>query len=415
MGNHGVWDVVDARENLVVLVLSRDLTCAQAAACLDVSRQTMQGYVSRYRDAGVVGLVPCSRRPHSSPWQLPQWVEDEIMRVRKEHPRWGARKIRWTLEAEPQRLGGFALPAASTVHRVLERHGEVLGARTGREADGAALRRFRAKAPNLLWQIDAWKYVLDTGQLVWVLDVLDDFSRFLLGCRVVPAVTTEAAWELLRDLVAAYGLPAALLSDNDLAFTGRATGNHSVLFERQVRAAGISITHGRPHHPQTQGKVERSHGTVEDWLEDEPPAVNIIAFEQQLDRYRDEYNHHRPHDALNGDMPAQHYQRGIPVLLPLAELEPADPYPDGAIMRKVKPSGAFRYNSDDYDVGTKYAGITVGLIHRGARLYAYYGAAEIGTWAIGYQPPARSSSQPPAPQPEGVKVERPQRSEDERP
>ena len=408
-----MWDVVDVRANLVELVIRRELTCAEAAACLGVCRQTMQRYVSRYRADGVAGLVPRPSRPLTSPSMLPQWVEDEIIRVRKDHPRWGARKIRWTLRAEPDRLGGYRLPAASTIHQVLIRHGEALGARVTAQSAGQELRRFRARAPNLLWQIDAWAYVLDGATLAWVVDIIDDHSRYLVASRAVATVSTELAWELLVDTVAAVGLPARILTDNDMVFTGRSKGG-TVKFERQVRAAGIRLSHGRAWHPQTQGKCERSHATVEAWLEDEPPAATLAHLQVLLDRHRDEYNHARPHDELDGDVPARIYRRGVAVLLPRVELDPAEAFPAGVVLRHTDKAGRFSYHNRHYELSSRFAGVQVGLIHRGARLHVYYGAAEITTFVLGYQP-GGSPSPPTAPRRGGVKLERPQRSEDERP
>lgn len=405
-----MWDVVDVRANLVELVIRRELTCAEAAACLGVCRQTMQRYVSRYRAEGVAGLVPRSRRPLSSPSMLAQWVEDEIMRVRKEHPRWGARKIRWVLRAEPDRLGGCSLPAASTIHQVLIRHGEALGAGVTAQAAGRVWRRFRVRAPNLLWQIDAWAYPLDGGALAWVLDILDDHSRYLIASRAGPTVTGEAAWQLLADTVAAVGLPARILTDNDTVFTGRTRGA-TVKFERQARAAGIELSHGRAWHPQTQGKAERCHATVRDWLEDEPPAATAAQLQVLLDRHRDEYNHARPHDELDGDVPARLYRRGVPMQLPRIELDPAEAFPPGVLLRHTDHAGRFSYHNRRYDLSSRYAGTQVGLIQHGARLHVYYGAAEITTFLV----PAGSPSPPTAPRRAGVKVQRPQRSEDERP
>ncbi|WP_169738836.1 integrase core domain-containing protein [Jiangella gansuensis] len=401
---------MDVRANLVDLVLRRELTCAEAAACLGVCRQTMQRYVSRYRDDGVAGLVPRSRRPLSSPWMLPQWVEDEILRVRKEHPRWGARKIRWALQAEPDRLDGCRLPAASTIHQVLVRHGEALGAGVTARNAGQAWRRFRARAPNLLWQLDAWAYVLDDARLAWVLDILDDHSRYLIASRAVDTVSTELAWHLLTDTVAAVGLPARLLTDNDMAFTGRTKGA-TVKFERQARAAGIELSHGRAWHPQTQGKAERSHATVREWLQDQPPAATLPALQVLLDRHRDEYNHARPHDELDGDVPARIYRRGTPVLLPHVELDPAEAFPAAAVLRHTNHGGGFSYRNRHYELGSRFAGVQVGLLQHGARLHVYYGAAEITTFIV----PGGSPSPPHAPRRAGVKVQRPQRSEDERP
>jgi transposase InsO family protein len=324
-------------------------------------------------------LVPRSRRPLHSPGQLDAEVEDEIVRWRKARPRWGAKKIRSMLVR-----AGLAAPAVSTVHRVLVRRGLVEHLARRREPPGG-WRRFVRPCCNDLWHIDATRHVLADGRGFWVIDLVDDHSRFLLGAHVAAAPTMEAGWAALRGAVAAYGLPRQLLSDNGLNFTGRLRGL-TVAFERQVRAAGIELIHARPRHPETLGKLERQHDTQNDWMTDHPRPRNLPAAQRLLDDYRHDYNTARPHEGIDQHFPAERYLADDGVELPPAELAPADPYPPGCLKRRVLTNGCFGYGGTRLPIDARWAGIEIGLIRKHARLEIYYGAALIDTLIIGDLP-----------------------------
>jgi hypothetical protein len=181
--------------------------------------------------------------------------------------------------------------------------------------------------------------------------------------------------------VAAYGLPRQLLSDNGVTFTGR-LHDRVVYFERQVRAAGVQFIHGRPYHPQTQGKVERQHATQNAWIADHRPR-SLATAQATLDAYRHDYNHIRPHEALGQQTPAGVYQPGQPLQLPPIDLEPADPYPPDAIRRHVDERGRFAYGGKTFHVDHRFAELPVGLIRDHHRLHVFYGSAEIATFNVG--------------------------------
>jgi Integrase core domain len=239
-----------------------------------------------------------------------------------------------------------------------------------------------------MWQIDATAHLLVNGALFWVIDVLDDHSRFLVAARVAATATAELAWRTIAGAVAEHGMPAELLSDNGLIFTGRSTGRE-VLFERQARAAGIRLAHGRAYHPQTQGKIERQHRTQNDWVTDHRPR-SLARAQDELDAYRHDYNYLRPHQALGQETPATAYVPGTPVILPLTDLEPADTFPPGCLLRKVAEDGTVSYNHTRLDIGGRFAGLSIGLHRNGRQLTAYYGASPITTHNIGNLPEPRA-------------------------
>ena len=371
-----VMDVVESRLRLINDVRDRRLSPREVAQRYGVSKTQVYEWLRRYDQDGVEGLVPRSRRPERSPRQLDAATEDEIVRWRKQRPRWGAKKIRAMLERE----GWAPVPAVSTVQQVLRRRGFVAAPRRSREpAEGWC--SFVRPYPNDLWHIDATCHRLANGRPFWVIDLIDDHSRFLLTTHVCISPTCEAGWAAMGKAAAAYGLPRQLLSDNGLNFTGR-LHHLTVAFERQVRAAGIEFIHSRPQHPETLGKLERQHRTQNEWIADHGAPRSMTAAQTLLDAYRHDYNTVRPHEAIGQHLPVELYQPGQPVDLPAAELAPADPYPPGCLKRLVHQRGGVIYAGTRLPLDQRWSGITVGLIRRGAHLEIYYGAALISTFII---------------------------------
>lgn len=380
-----VMDLVSLRAELME---KAEAGVPVAVVCREagISRETFYYWKRRWETGGAAGLAPRSRRPHASPGQLGPALEDLIVALAKERPRYGPDKIRRLL-ADELAGTGTRVPAKSTIQRVLARRGVSREPRPRTPARDT-WQFFRRAHPNELWQIDATAHLLANGRLFWVIDILDDHSRYLVAAQVAATATAELAWRTLAGAVAGHGMPAQLLSDNGLIFTGRGLGRE-VTFERQARAAGITLTHGRAYHPQTQGKIERQHRTQNEWITDHRPA-SLAAAQHELDAYRHDYNHHRPHQALGQQTPASAYTPGTPVILPLTDLEPASTFPPGCLMRKVTAAGTVRYNRTWLDIGGRFAGLTIGLHRDGRHLTAYYGASAITTYTIAGLPEPRA-------------------------
>lgn len=369
-----VMDVVDQRVRLVLEVESGRLSARGAAAGFGVGKSQVYEWLARYRAFGLDGLVPRSRRPHRSPGETPAEVEDAIVTLHKRRRgRWGAKKIRARLA-----MDGVPVPATSTVHAILIRRGLVVPRPRRRRDPG---QRFAREYSNQLWQIDGTQHRLRNGRDFWVVDIEDDATRFLLATVVGATLTGRLGWQALRAAVHRYGLPAQLLSDNGTTFTGRLHG-FEVGFERSVRTAGIDFIHARPDHPQTLGKDERQHGTQNGWIADYRPG-SLAEAQQVLDAYREDYNTYRPHEAIGLRLPVEVYRPGTPLLLPaFDELDPAEDYPPQALIRRVDPHGRIRYRGHTVTINRRWAGVPVGLIHRGAKLHIFYGAAEIETLLV---------------------------------
>lgn len=268
-----------------------------------ISRQTFYKYRQRFQQEGLDGLRDRSRRPLTSPGQTSPEIEDLVLRRRKQlieagqdH---GAQSIVWAL----QRDGISAVPSPSTVWQILTRRGAITAQPQKRPK--SATRRFTFARPNECWQSDWTQWSLADGRAVAIAGTLDDHSRYLVGLR---AATGEGdgdlVWSVIVAGIAECGVPAMSLSDNGIVYTGRFHGHESA-FERNLRALGVRTINSAPFHPQTCGKIERFWQTLKKWLNARDPAATVADLNDLLEQFRDFYNHHRPHRALNGATPAE--------------------------------------------------------------------------------------------------------------
>lgn len=292
-------------ELVVAAVLVEGRSKSEVAREYGVSRRWVITCCQRFLVDGEKGLVPRSRRPHSSPHQTPTGVEEEILRIRKELDRdghdAGAATIAFHLE---QRTG--STPAVSTIWRILTQRGFVTPQPHKRPK--SSWQRFQAEQPNERWQLDITHWHLCDGTSVEVLDVIDDHSRLAISVtamKVFKAPDVDAAY---RKAAALHGDPASMLSDNGAVFTGRPRGDGRVALEKTLHQRGVVFRHSRPYHPQTCGKVERFHQTLKKWLATQPPMKTLRGLQNQLNRFTTYYNQTRPHRALRRRTPATAYQ-----------------------------------------------------------------------------------------------------------
>lgn len=328
-----------------------------------LSRDTFYRYRRRFETAGEAGLEERSRAPITSPNRMDRDLEELICRMRTDHPRWGARRIR----AELMRAG-IAPPAVSTIHQALRRG--YLIADQPKKKPRKLLRRFEREEPNDLWQIDATKVRLSTGKHAYVIDVVDDHARFLLAALACRVPTAEATCGCFEQAARRYGIPRQVLSDNHNTFTGRFLGCE-VAFERLLVGVGVKLINGAPAHPQTQGKVERMHRTLKEWLADEGGAKDIAHLQRLLDRFRRHYNRERPNQAIDDLTPAERYRRSARVYRLPSQLTPT--YPSGAIVRRVDRRGYLTYDLNRISVDSRWGGCTVHVVPRNGRLQVFFG------------------------------------------
>lgn len=336
------------REEFVLVAGQRALAFAALCRRFGISRKTGYKWLARYRAGGATALRDRSRRPKRSPLQTPAKVVDLVIEQRLATG-WCGRKLRRRL----QDLGCKEVPAASTCTEILRR-ADLL---TQPQLAGP-VRRFERALPNELWQMDhKGDFCTQAGQRCYPLTVLDDHSRFNLVLAASGNQQTGTVRAALTEAFTLYGLPEAILCDNGSPWGGVSEGTGHTALSVWLLQLGVRVLHGRPYHPQTQGKEERFHRTLKRELLSRHTWSDLDHCARLFSPYRYRYNLERPHDALGGDTPAQHYRpsvRALPAQLPALD------YP-GMQVRVVRDKGVITFQNQTWMIGRAFASLPVGL------------------------------------------------------
>jgi transposase InsO family protein len=308
--------VMDERVRFVGRLLDGE-SMSEVCRQFGISRKTGYKIWGRYRQEGLEALCDRSRRPVRYANQLPDQIERLIVEAKREKPHWGARKIRELLVRKL--AGDVRIPAKSTVHAVLDRHGLVSRSRkrrTASKATGTPLSQ--AFEPNDLWCADfKGEFRLGDGRYCYPLTVTDQASRMILACEALESTKERPVIETFVRVFRERGLPAAIRSDNGLPFASpNGLYNLSRLSVLWLRL-GIAIERIRPGHPQQNGRHERMHRTLKQETA-RPPGMNALQQQARFDDFVSEFNTERPHEAIAMKTPAELYTpasrpwRGLP-------------------------------------------------------------------------------------------------------
>lgn len=307
---------MDERLRFVAKLLDGE---AMSDVCRDfgISRKTGYKIFNRYREQGLHALSDRSRRPVRYANQLPEQLESQIVALKRDKPHWGARKIR---ELLVRRLDqDVRIPARSTIHAVLHRHGLVkpIG-RARHRATGTALSA--GSSPNELWCVDfKGEFKLGNGRYCYPLTVTDHASRYLLLCEALESTREDPAIAAFEQLFRQRGLPQAIRSDNGVPFASpNALFNLSKLSVWWLRL-GIGIERIQPGHPQQNARHERMHLTLKKEAT-RPPGMNSLQQQGRFDAFMEEFNTERPHEALQMKTPAELYRRSTRAYAGLPQL-----------------------------------------------------------------------------------------------
>ena len=363
---------MDQRTQFIADYLRQVLSVTELCDLYGVSRKTAYKWIDRYLRQGPAGLEERSRRPHGSPNQTAEEIVAVILEARRRHPSWGGKKL---LALVHKRHRGWDLPHRSTVCDILQRHGMVPKKRNRRRIGHPGKPSSLILAPNDLWSADyKGQFKTGDGLYCYPLTVTDGFSRYLLGCQGLGSTAVAQAKPVFTELFREFGLPKRIRTDNGVPFATNTLARLSKLSAWWVRL-GILPELIEPGKPQQNGRHERMHRTLK--AEATRPAAGSLAAQQRkFNRFREEFNHERPHEALDQQTPASCYRasaREMPSKLPPLE------YPDRFEVRYVSANGGIRWKRDWVNVSIVCVGEYVGLEEIDDGIWnVYFGPLKLG-------------------------------------
>jgi transposase InsO family protein len=321
-----------------------------------ISPKTGYKWIGRYREHGgnIEAIEDRSRRPHTSPRRTPLELECAILGVRDAHQAWGGRKIHQRLLDQGHHA---SVPSPSTITAILHRTGRIASEDSDKHT---AWRRFEAPAPNLLWQMDFkghFPLMNSRCERCHPLTILDDHSRYAVGLFACERETHPVVQQHLTTVFRRYGLPLRMLMDNGQPWGTRESYRYTTLTVWLIRL-GIHVSHARVCHPQTTGKDERFHRTLQAELIKRTTFTDLIDCQRHFDRWRAAYNCERPHQALNMNAPATRYRvspRPFPNQLPPIE------YGTDDMVRIVQSKGEIYFRNRVFVIGKAFHRLPVAL------------------------------------------------------
>jgi len=318
-----------------------------------ISRETGYVWLRRYRQSGLEGLLELNRAAHRHPNQTAVAVEQAVLELRQAHMKWGPRKLRRILERDQP---GRVWPATSTVGEIVKRAGLVIARKKRRRTEPYSEPLQHAVESNRVWCADfkGW-FRSGDGRRIAPLTITDACSRYLLRSQAVEKTDTERVRAIFEAAFREYGLPGAIRTDNGAPFASSAVGGLSRLAVWWIKL-GIVPERIAAGHPEQNGRHERMHRTLKLELR---PAEDWRGQQRELDRFRQEYNELRPHEALGMQTPASVYEPSVRAY-PAQVAEPE--YPDTMLVRTVKSHGHFRWKKHDIFLSEVLWGERVGLL-----------------------------------------------------
>lgn len=328
-----------------------------------ITRRTGYKWIARYSSEGISGLIDRSRRPNHFPNQTSSDIEQYVISLRKNDPEWGSKKLH-RLISNDKKVGKYKyekVPCKETITRILGRNGLI---DPNRSKLNEGFERFVRQYPNELWQMDykGWFKLLNRQQC-HPLTITDDHSRFNICLQACKDQQSETVKNALESVFRKYGLPYMLLTDNGGPW-GAAGAEPAGGFrcftslEIWLIQLNIKLIHGRPYHPQTQGKEERFHRTLKLELIDHEQFRDHDHCQSRFNLWREKYNCIRPHEALDFKTPAELYEPSFKTYP--EKIKPYE-YDISSQKRKVQDHGIIHFKNREFKVGKAFIGNYVAL------------------------------------------------------
>lgn len=340
--------------------------------CLEhgLSRKTF--YVIRNRaleEGQAAALEPRSRRPRSSPGQLPDELKQQAIGVRAALEQSGLDHGPISVHEKMRALGMEPVPAVSSLARIFRDAG--VARLEPRKKPRASYRRFVYPAPNACWQLDGTEYVLTGGRKCVIFQLIDDHSRLAIATHVAWGETSAGAIAVVAKGIAAHGVPQRLLSDNGAALNPSRRGVLGQLVA-YVTSLGVEPITGKPYKPTTQGKNERFHQTLFRFLDRQPLAESLEQLQEQVDEFDRIYNNERPHQGLPGRITPLKAWLATPTAEPPRPTpRPAATLPDGVRVTRIRDTGTVFRRGTLFHVDRALAGRLAFLVETDATLLVF--------------------------------------------
>lgn len=341
----------------IAFMLQADPAVSVTAFCAqhDISRQTYYKYKRRFQAGGLEALLPQSRRPRSSPNATPAPVLAMVLDLREQLRAEGWDCGALSIHHRMRRDG--PVPSARTIHRILVAHGLIEP--QPKKRPRSSYRCFAHARANECWQMDGHDLRLADGTMYKALRIQDDCSRQVMATVAAWSENTTDLWRCFEAACQRHGTPAMFLSDNGSALSQRRTRGLMNEFEARLRHCGVLPVTSSIKHPQTCGKKEREWQTLDRWLAARPAPVDLTEAQRLFEAYDWLFNHDRPHQAHDGQTPAEvyaHAEKAAAAPTPLA-------YPVEVRDVRVSPRGVIHLGQGkQMSIGTKWAGATVTIL-----------------------------------------------------
>lgn len=358
---------VDMRTRFIADALNgRFHSHAELCRRYNISRKTGYKWLQRFSEQNWPGLLDRSHRPRACPHETADEVVEALLELRRRRPTWGAKKLLAVLQT---RHPHWELPARSTAHDLLRRHGLINRKRRRPRFGHPGRARSTADQANELWTADfKGHFRMQNGRYCFPLTVVDRYSRYLIGCAALHSTCESDALRIFRGLFEEYGLPERIRTDNGVPFATYSLGRLSRLSVWWIRL-GIRRELIDPGKPQQNGAHERMHKTLKAETT-RPPEKNLRTQQGRFDGFRLTYNRERPHEALAQKTPASLYH---PKPRPFPEHLPPVEYPGHFEVRKVSANGGVRWRG-------RYLNISTVLL----REYVGFEEVDDGLWTVYY-------------------------------
>lgn len=350
---------MDQKIEFVTLLQNGEISMSELCRRFSITRRTGYKWFNRFKQSGHEGLVDKSRRPYKSPNRTNKEIEALILKLRKADPEWGCKKI-FKLLVRDYNYKSSEIPSKTTINNILKRNGFI---DYNKSIKNREYQRFEKEHPNQLWQMDfKGDFLLGNKRRCFPLTITDDHSRYNLCLKALDNQRNKGVQDQLQKVFKQYGMPDKILCDNagpwGLAGNHRAGESRITKLEKWLLQLNVKMIHGRPYHPQTQGKLERYHRTLKTELLKYNTYDNIIDCQESFDKWKYKYNHIRPHESLDQETPASKY---LPSLKSYPDKIEEPKYLETDFKRKVCGRGFISFKGKVVKIGKALCGDSVAI------------------------------------------------------